>query len=115
MTTVTAPPQKHIPAWTKADRLRKAREDAGFTPAQIAELIGISRKTVWNYETGSTRPLRPILSAWAEVTGTYVEWLETGEPPFQDSRLVTSGTGRSLTHDYDTIRALTRTALALAA
>jgi len=54
MTTVTAPPQKHIPAWTKADRLRKAREDAGFTPAQIAELIGAQMRATLREVRGAT-------------------------------------------------------------
>lgn len=79
-------PAKHIPQWTMADRMRKARMDAGYTAAQIAEVIGISRKTVTNYENGDTVPLRAILNAWAEVTGTYVEWLRDGS--------------LSITHDY---------------
>lgn len=77
--------EKHTPAWTLSDRMWKARKDAGLSPAEIADMIGISRKSVWNYESGATKPLRPILRAWAEVTGTYVEWLEGGEAPFQDS------------------------------
>ena len=47
-----------------ADRLRKARTDAGFTAQDMCDMIGISRKTVTNYEQGDTRPLRPILRAW---------------------------------------------------
>ena len=73
---------KHTPQWTMSDRMWKARKDAGLTAAEIAEVIGISRKSVTNYETGTTKPLKPILRAWAEVTGTYVEWLEDGVAPF---------------------------------
>lgn len=78
MATITPLPEKHTPEWTLADRMRKARIDAGLTAQQIADAIGISRKSVTNYETGATHPLRPILAAWAEVTGTYIEWLEEG-------------------------------------
>lgn len=65
-----------------ADRLRKARTDVGLSQQDMCDRIGISRKTVTNYENGDTRPLRAILNAWAEVTGTYVEWLEHGTRPF---------------------------------
>ena len=82
MATITQLTKKHTPQWTLADRMRKSRTDAGLTAQQIADAIGISRKSVTNYETGSTHPLRPILAAWAEVTGTYVEWLESGTAPF---------------------------------
>ena len=38
MTTVTSPPPtKHIPEWSMADRMRKARTDAGMTAQEIAE------------------------------------------------------------------------------
>lgn len=82
MATITPLPTKHTPQWTLADRMWKARKDAGLTAQQIADAIGISRKSVTNYEGGTTRPLRPILRAWADVTGTYEEWLETGAAPF---------------------------------
>ncbi len=64
-----------------ADRMRKARLDAGLSQKQIADLIGISRGSAINYENGQTRPLRAILAAWAEATGTYPEWLTTGRIP----------------------------------
>ena len=98
MATVTPLPAKHTPEWTLSDRMWKARKDAGLTAAQIAALIGISRKSVTNYETGTTKPLRPILKAWAEVTGTYVEWLEHGTAPFP-RRLADDVANRRVTGD----------------
>lgn len=91
MATITLP-AKHTPTWTMADRMWKARKDAGLTAQQIADAIGISRKSVTNYESGTTKPLRPILRAWAEVTGTYEEWLEDGTDPFLPAA---TGTQRS--------------------
>ena len=38
--------------WTMGDRLRKAREAAGFDQVDLAELIGVSRTTVSNHEVG---------------------------------------------------------------
>lgn len=98
MATITPPPTKHVPEWTMADRMRKARTDAGYTAQEIADRIGISRKSVTNYENGDTKPLRAILNAWAEVTGTYVEWLEKGRAPFQEVGVNTSS--RAATSEY---------------
>lgn len=72
-----------IPAFTLADRLRKAREHAGLDQTQLAALVGVSRVTVSKYETGA--PTRPAaVRLWALATGVDREWLETGESPHPD-------------------------------
>lgn len=73
----------HIPVWTLGDRLRKAREDAGLSQAELAAAISVSRNTVGNAELGERVPLAITLRAWSEVTGVPLEWLRTGEvaPP----------------------------------
>lgn len=63
------------------DRLRIAREKAGYTQRQFEEVSGISKNTIVNYENGHTPPRRPQLIAWALATGFSVEWLETGKSP----------------------------------
>lgn len=75
-------PEPRIPRWTKADRLRKARETTGMTQREFADHVGISKNTVGNYEAGkTTRFSRPMLAAWAMATGVPIEWLETGKIP----------------------------------
>jgi transcriptional regulator with XRE-family HTH domain len=64
------------PEWTLTDRLRKAREHRGLDQAQLAELIGVHRRSVVNYELGRTQPRRPQLIAWALATGVALDWLE---------------------------------------
>jgi transcriptional regulator with XRE-family HTH domain len=64
------------PAWTLTDRLRKAREYRGLEQAELADLMGVSRRTVVNYEAGRTTPRRPQLIAWAFATGVALDWLE---------------------------------------
>ena len=62
--------------------MRKAREITGLDRAQFAELVGISAKTVLNYETGATTRIKPLVRrAWAMATGVPASWLETGETP----------------------------------
>jgi transcriptional regulator with XRE-family HTH domain len=72
----------HIPTFTIADRLRKAREDAGLKQHQLADLLEVDANTVSNYENGNTkRHQRITLTRWALVTGVPVEWIKTGEIP----------------------------------
>ena len=73
-----------IPAFTQADRLRKAREVAQIDQGTFAADLGVSRNTVTNYERGHVRPRRPVLLAWAMRTGVPLSWLETGEAPRHD-------------------------------
>ena len=69
-----------VPEWTLADRLRKARTDAGFEQADLEGLTGISRKSISNYENGYTVPSKPVLESWARYCGVPYEWL-AGEGP----------------------------------
>lgn len=74
-----------VPAWTIGDRLRKARELAGFEQIQFAEHIGVDRRTVSNYERDVTSNHKTIyLRARALATGVSLEWLQTGRNPRQD-------------------------------
>mgnify|MGYP000871544667 CR=1 FL=1 len=72
----------HVPQWTIHDRLRKAREDAGFTQADLAALIEVSENTIGNCETGATKnPRRIVVGRWAWATKVPVEWLRDGVVP----------------------------------
>lgn len=74
-----------VPAFNEADRLRKARELTGLNRAQFAEVVGVSEKTVLNYERGATSRIKPLVRrAWALATGVPAVWLETGEAPGPD-------------------------------
>lgn len=71
---------EQVPEWTVGDRLRKARELLGLDQGPFADLIGVSRGTVSNYERGTTERYKPIvMNAWAAQTGVPVEWLESGD------------------------------------
>ena len=61
------------------DRLRVSRELAHLGQRELADLTGISRQSVYNYENGVTTPRRPQIVVWAMATGFSVEWLETGK------------------------------------
>ena len=79
---MTAETRGGVPVFTEADRLRKAREQTGLDRASFADLIGVSAKTVLNYETGATTRVKPLVRrAWAMATGVPAVWLETGQTP----------------------------------
>lgn len=65
-----APPE---PLGAKLNRLRRER---GLTLAQVAEVLGVSKPTVWAWEKGKARPLPDRIAPIAEVLGVGVEELE---------------------------------------
>lgn len=69
-----------IPEWTGADRLIKARKVRGYTQTELAELLGVSEKTVKRYEAGE-KTKRGIVLGWAMACGVNAQWLETGVAP----------------------------------
>ncbi|WP_058234102.1 helix-turn-helix domain-containing protein [Devriesea agamarum] len=73
-----------IPNFTKADRLRKARELLGLDQSAMAIRLGVSRGTVSNAERGAVEPRRTVVLAWALVTGVSLHWLETGKEAPED-------------------------------
>ncbi len=60
------------------DRIKEAREDRGATQQQIADLFGISRSAVQQWEDGDTSPRNPRLQKLARFLGVEPGWLITG-------------------------------------
>jgi transcriptional regulator with XRE-family HTH domain len=76
----TQPSNEHIPVWTAGDRFRKAREDAGLTQTELADAIGVDRKTISAYELDDRkRPMKMVVNAWAMRCSVPVSWLLTGK------------------------------------
>lgn len=76
MSTVTD--DRRRPQFDLRHRLILSREVAGVEQAQVAEILGVSRTTISNYERGYTSPRRATLLAWAMATGVDADWLMTG-------------------------------------
>ena len=70
-----------IPEWRVQDRLKRAREHAGLSQVELAQVIGVSRATLGNAEQGVRDLKRPALIAISFATGVSLEWLENGETP----------------------------------
>lgn len=71
-----------IPAFTVADRVRKAREYAQLQQDELADKAGMSRGGVARIESGrGGKPRRASLIAISFATGVDLAWLETGKTP----------------------------------
>ena len=70
-----------VPGWTLQDRLRKARDVAGMDQQQLADAMGVSRRTITNSEQGHVTVRTITVRAWALATGVDPAWLETGIEP----------------------------------
>lgn len=69
---------QRVPVLTLSIRLRLAREAAGLSQEELADAVGISRRSISNYEVGLTQPNRPNMLSLALVTGVSLEWLMAG-------------------------------------
>src|ERR1700751_1415561 len=67
-----------VPPIEVRHRLRIAREHAGLDQEQLAELIGVSRKTINSTENGRVKPRRITLRAWAFHCDVPLSWIEEG-------------------------------------
>jgi transcriptional regulator with XRE-family HTH domain len=68
-----------VPEFTLTDRLRKARDKAGFTQAGLARALGIGRSSLAAYESGKNETPRKVVLAWAMCTRVPPAWLADGD------------------------------------
>lgn len=71
-------PGGKVPQWTLGDRLRKARHEAGIDITDMADDIGVTPRTISNYELDATRAPKLVIRQYALRTGVPVAWLEGG-------------------------------------
>lgn len=66
------------------DRLRIARRWAGLESQELADLMGVSRNTISNAESGRVKTRTIVINAWALACGVSRKWILTGEGPDGD-------------------------------
>jgi DNA-binding XRE family transcriptional regulator len=77
----TAFEQGHCPTVELRHRLRIAREYAGYDSGELADIIGVSRNTISNAESGRVKARTIVINAWAMACGVPKSWLITGKHP----------------------------------
>jgi transcriptional regulator with XRE-family HTH domain len=70
-----------LPVWTTGEHLTKAREHAGIDIDGMAGRLGVSARTIRNYENEAVRITRATLIAYAEITSVPLEWLLGEDDP----------------------------------
>ena len=75
MTTTSLP---IAPVWTMSDRMVKARRNAGLSQTELAQLLGIGRRSITRYEDSNATPTTAVLVAWAYFTNVPTSWLLNG-------------------------------------
>lgn len=64
-----------VPVFSLGERIRKAREDAGLSQQQLANKLGVDRKTVGNWEGERNQPRYRDLMMISSVADVSLEWL----------------------------------------
>lgn len=75
-----------------AKRLKKLRQDRGYTQEQVAEALSIHRTTYTYYEMGRTNPPREVLHRLVQLFNVSYEELMCGENSTR-VRVAENGTG----------------------
>lgn len=60
---------------TFAQKLKKARENTGFTQRDVAKETGITQSVLARYETGKLEPNIETLGILADFYGISIDWL----------------------------------------
>lgn len=73
---------------TFPSKLKKARQETGFTQAEIEKFTMVNRSALAKYETGKLEPSIETLGILADFYGVSVDWLlgtkgGTSHPPIR--------------------------------
>lgn len=60
---------------TFPERLRRLRETHRMERVVLAELCGVSRNTIWRYESGEAVPTAEILITLADIFDTSIDYM----------------------------------------
>ncbi|MFS0055917.1 helix-turn-helix domain-containing protein [Corynebacterium striatum] len=73
-----------VPEFELKHRVKLAREYAGLSQGELAELTGLSRGGIAKIESGESETRRSSITLIAFATGVNRQWLENGETPTGD-------------------------------
>lgn len=76
-----------VPTFSLGERIRKVRADLGLSQQQFADMLGVHRKTLNNWETGKHKPSYGDLMLMANTADVSLKWLagEQFRPPIDGS------------------------------
>ena len=74
----TEPIYGDVPRWTFTDRMKKSLAHAGLEVEDMAQILGVTQKTIRNYITERTPMKDGMKKQWAFACGVSYDWLEHG-------------------------------------
>lgn len=80
-----------VPPETIGDRIRRARKAKGFSQHELAEMSGISRQSIGNWESGLADPRVESFPPLADVLNVPPEWLAWGRTTLSGWMCSTAG------------------------
>lgn len=66
---------EQVPRWDTADRMRKALRTSHVSIEEMADYLGVSRRSVGNWINGRIEPSAQTVRLWALRTGVPFTWL----------------------------------------
>ncbi len=63
------------------ERIKKCRQEAGWSQEKVAQQLGVSRQSVTKWESGQSAPSTSNLFQLAKLFGTTVDFLTKEDPP----------------------------------
>ncbi len=73
------PGTEAVPRWDTADRMRKALRNSQVSIEEMADYLGVSRRSVGNWIGGHVDPSAQTVRLWALKTGVPFAWLCHGD------------------------------------
>ena len=61
------------------EKITTARKKAKLSMIQLAEMVGVSRRSIYSYETGLSTPRQNMLRKLAKALGVTIEYLTTND------------------------------------
>ncbi len=94
-----------------AARLRAAREQAGLSQGQVANLLGFQRPSISEIEAGRRRVAADEITRFAEIYNVSVSWLVEEQPEVPDPavELAARELAKLKKEDLDTVLNVLRT------
>ena len=69
------------------DRIKKLRNDLGFTQSDLADKVGLTYIQIGRYEKGKSNPSADVLQKIAHILNTSTDFLMNGKNEHTDAQL----------------------------
>lgn len=69
----------NYPLFGFGERLKQAREKAGYSKKGLAEKVNVNRRVIYDYEVGNRRANFTVVAKLAAILNVSLDWLAYGK------------------------------------